>query len=208
VSEGEVSRAASVVAAGFSRSPKPCKVEKTSLQISVCTLMRSKEATLMEPPARTDWVGMSSSCQLRSKPVSERRKLPARTKRTSNFLPMASGSSCCAMGWPSRSWRDGRPARSCAPGARRWRLPAHSRRAGRDLSSRSPELPKLTKGSTTMELCLAVAPPTRGIARRAWRGCRWRASRLRAPPAPACPAREAARWSRRACRASRAGAPS
>jgi hypothetical protein len=30
-------------------------VEKTSLQISVCTLIRSKEATLMEPPARTDW---------------------------------------------------------------------------------------------------------------------------------------------------------
>ena len=50
----------------------------------------------MEPPARTDWVGMSSSCQLRSKPFSERRKLPARTKRTSNFLPMESGSSCCA----------------------------------------------------------------------------------------------------------------
>jgi len=94
--EGDVSRAASLDATGFSRSPKPCSVEKTSLHISVCTLIRSNDATLMEPPARTDCVGMSSSCQLRSKPVPERRKLPASTKRTSNFLPMASGSSCCA----------------------------------------------------------------------------------------------------------------
>ena len=80
----------------FSRSPTPCSVEKTSLQISVCTLMRSKDATLMEPPARTDCEGMSSSCQLRSKPASERMKLPASTKRTSSFLPIESGSSCCA----------------------------------------------------------------------------------------------------------------
>src|ERR1035441_8656483 len=80
--EGEVSRVLSADVAVFSRSPKPCSVEKTSLQISVCTLMRSNEATLMDPPARTDCDGMSSSCQLRSKPASERMKLPASTKRT------------------------------------------------------------------------------------------------------------------------------
>ncbi len=78
------------------RSPKPCRVLKTSLQISVWTLMRSKEATLMEPPARTLWLGTSSSCQLRSKPFSERRKLPARTNWTSSLRPMARGSSCWA----------------------------------------------------------------------------------------------------------------
>ena len=76
------------------RSPKPCRVLKTSLQISDWTEMRSKEATLMEPPARTLWLGTSSSCQLRSKPLSERRKFPARTKWTSSFLPTLSGSSC------------------------------------------------------------------------------------------------------------------
>ena len=53
-----------------SRSPKPCSVLKTSLQISVCTQIRSKDSTLIEPPARTDCPGTSSSCQLRSKPLS------------------------------------------------------------------------------------------------------------------------------------------
>src|ERR1700679_3979481 len=86
----DASRADSVkVVAVFARSPKPCSVEKTSLQLSVCTLMRSKEATWIEPPARTDCDGMSSSCQLRSNPASERMKLPASTKRTNSFLPMA-----------------------------------------------------------------------------------------------------------------------
>ena len=66
------------------------------MQISVCTLIRSIDATLMEPPARTDCEGMSSNCQFRSKPASERMKLPASTNRTSSFLPMESGSSCCA----------------------------------------------------------------------------------------------------------------
>src|SRR5277367_1010558 len=75
------------------RSPKPWSVEKTSLQISDWTLTRSKEATLMEPPARTLWPGTSRSCQLRSKPFSERRKFPARTKLTRSFLPTLSGSS-------------------------------------------------------------------------------------------------------------------
>ena len=69
---------------------------ESSLQISVCTEMRSKDATLMEPPARTDCEGMSSNCQLRSKPESERMKFPASTNCTSSFLPMESGSSCCA----------------------------------------------------------------------------------------------------------------
>ena len=49
----------------------------------------------MEPPARMLWPGTSRSCQLRSKPWSERRKLPARTKLTRSFLPTLSGSSCC-----------------------------------------------------------------------------------------------------------------
>ncbi len=40
----------------------------------------------MEPPARTLWPGTSRSCQLRSKPLSERRKLPARTKLTRMFF--------------------------------------------------------------------------------------------------------------------------
>ena len=53
----------------------PCRVLKTSLQISAWTATRSKLATLMEPPARTDCELMSSNCQLRSKPLSERRKL-------------------------------------------------------------------------------------------------------------------------------------
>ena len=75
------------------RLPKPCRELKTSSQISDWTLTRSKEATLMEPPVRTDWLGTSRSCQLRSKPCSERRKLPARTKLTRSFLPMLSGSS-------------------------------------------------------------------------------------------------------------------
>src|SRR5271170_8076891 len=76
------------------RSPKPCRVLKTSLHISDWTETRSKEATLMEPPARTLWLGTSRSCQLRSKPLSERRKLPARTKLTRSFFPMLRGSSC------------------------------------------------------------------------------------------------------------------
>ena len=80
--------------AGVWRSPKPWRVLKTSLQISDWTLTRSKEATLMEPPARTLWLGTSRSCQLRSKPFSERRKLPARTKLTRSFLPTLRGSSC------------------------------------------------------------------------------------------------------------------
>src|SRR6185437_12619098 len=76
------------------KSPKPCKVLKTSLQISDWTETRSKEATLIEPPARTLWLGTSRSCQLRSNPLSERRKFPARTKCTSSFLPTLRGSSC------------------------------------------------------------------------------------------------------------------
>src|SRR5580698_7369087 len=78
---------------GAWRSPKPWRVLKTSLQISDWTETRSKEATLMEPPARTDWPGTSRSCQLRSKPLSERRKLPVRTKLTRSFLPTLRGSS-------------------------------------------------------------------------------------------------------------------
>src|ERR1700727_2750833 len=90
----DVNEGARLVSCGGWRSPKPWRVLKTSLQISDWTLTRSKEATLMEPPARTDWLGTSSNCQLRSKPLSERRKLPVRTKLTRSFLPMESGSSC------------------------------------------------------------------------------------------------------------------
>src|SRR3984885_10268565 len=75
--------------------PRPCRVPKTSLQISVCTAMRSKEGTLMVPPERTLCPGTSSSCQLRSKPCSERMKLPASTNCTSSFLPTDNGSICC-----------------------------------------------------------------------------------------------------------------
>src|ERR1700722_6505578 len=89
--EGEVGRWFSW---GGWRSPKPWRVLKTSLQISDWTETRSKESTLMEPPARTLWLGTSRSCQLRSKPLSERRKLPARTKLTRSFLPTLRGSSC------------------------------------------------------------------------------------------------------------------
>ena len=49
----------------------------------------------MEPPARTLCRGTSSSCQFRSNPFSERRKLPASTHCTNSFLPTARGSSCC-----------------------------------------------------------------------------------------------------------------
>src|SRR5260370_25822102 len=48
----------------------------------------------MGPRARTLWAGKARSCQLRSKPWSERRKLPARTKLTRSFFPTLRGSSC------------------------------------------------------------------------------------------------------------------
>src|ERR1700723_3272444 len=92
--KSEVSEGARWLSWGGWRSPKPWRVLKTSLQISDWTETRSKESTLMEPPARTLWLGTSRSCQLRSKPLSERRKLPARTKLTRSFLPTLRGSSC------------------------------------------------------------------------------------------------------------------
>ena len=53
--------------------PIPCSEAKTSLQISVWTAIRSNEGTLIAPPPLTLCPGMSSSCQLRSRPFSARR---------------------------------------------------------------------------------------------------------------------------------------
>jgi hypothetical protein len=80
-----------------SAAPMPCSVAKTSFEISVCTAIKSSEETRIDPPERTLCEATSSSCQLRSNPLSERTKLPASTNLTSSFCPTARGPSC-AMG--------------------------------------------------------------------------------------------------------------
>ena len=112
----------------------------------------------MEPPARTDWVGMSSSCQFRSKPCRSAGSCPPGRSAPAAFCRWRADRAA-ARGSPSASWKGARPARSCGPAARRWHRPARSRRAAR---ARSPDRPrrrrqKLMNGSTTMEFCLAVA---------------------------------------------------
>ena len=52
-------------------------------------------APLIEPPASTACAGTSSICQFKSKPFSERMKLPASTHCTSSFFPTDNGSICC-----------------------------------------------------------------------------------------------------------------
>ena len=81
----------------WSPALRPCSAANTSLEISVCTAIRSSEATRIAPPERTLCELTSSSCQFKSNPCSERKKFPASTNETSSFCPIESGS-ICAIG--------------------------------------------------------------------------------------------------------------
>src|SRR4051812_7392065 len=78
----EAVRAGGRGASDCSAAPRLWRAAKTSFEISVCTAIKSSEGTLIEPPERTLCELTSSNCQFRSKPDSERRKLPARTYET------------------------------------------------------------------------------------------------------------------------------
>ncbi len=117
----------------------PCSAANTSFEISVCTAIKSSDATRIAPPERTLCEPTSSSCQFRSKPCSERRKLPASTNETSIFCPTDKRIHLRDRHRHQRARRPHHERRECAPAARQSRRPAHSHKAAQPLSHRDSQ---------------------------------------------------------------------
>ena len=100
----------------------------------------------MAPPDRTLCEATSSSCQFRSNPFSERRKLPASTNETSSRCPTVKGS-ICAIG-SGISVLDGL---TTSAGIRASRAAIASASANPYSGATSPA-PRLVKGRTIREV--------------------------------------------------------
>ena len=151
-SRGDGRDASAWAASILSAAESPCSAAKTSFEISVCTAIRSSEATWIAPPERTLCAPTSSSCQFRSNPFSARRKLPASTNDTSRRWPTESGS-ICAMG-SDISVLDGRTTRA---GIRASRAAIASASAY-PYSGATSVAPRFANGSTTSEFCGSLSP--------------------------------------------------